>query len=123
MSAFRKFGVMILAVVGAVVAALVPALGDNVVSANEWLNVTVIGAGAASIFAASNVPGARYTKTLLAVITACATLAASLITDGLTQAEVAQLVVAALAAAGVYRVPNVGDMLDRAQEFPVGLRR
>lgn len=80
--------------------------GDDVVSATEWVNVAIAGVGAAAVFAAPNVPGARYTKFVIAAMTAVLTLLASLITGGLTSTEILQLLVAAAGAVGVYAVPN-----------------
>ncbi len=96
----------ILAVVGAVLAALVGVMTDGVVTNVEWVNVAVLGVGAAAIFAGPNVPGAKYTKVILAVLTAVLVLLTSLITGGLSSSELLQLAVAGLTAAGVYAVPN-----------------
>jgi hypothetical protein len=93
------------AVLAAVLAAIVPALsGDNQVDTSEWINVVILGAGAAAVFAAPNVPGARYTKLMLAVITAMAAAAASLVSDGISLTDWLQLALAALGAVGVYQL-------------------
>ena len=94
------------AVVATVLSALVAAWSGGVTPA-EWINVAILGAGAAGVFAAPNVSGAKYTKAILAVITAMLTLAVSLIVDGLSTSDVMQLVVAGLGALGIYAVPNV----------------
>ncbi|HEV2781363.1 MAG TPA: hypothetical protein VGX25_18425 [Actinophytocola sp.] len=94
------------ALVAAVLAAIVPALsGDNRIDATEWVNVAILTLGAAAVFAAPNVPGARYTKVVLAVLTAAATAAASLISDGISLTDWLQLALAALGALGVYQLP------------------
>lgn len=100
-----KYGKLFAAVVAAVLMAVLAALtGDNVISNTEWVNVAIVGVGAAGVFAAPNVPGARYTKAVLAVLAAVLTLLASAITDGITVTEWVQIGIAALGALGVYQV-------------------
>lgn len=82
--------------------------GDGVIDTAEWINVAILAAGAAAVFTAPNVPGARYTKSTLAVLTAVLTLAVNLIPGGMTLTEWLQLGMAALGALGVYAVPNRG---------------
>lgn len=95
-----------LAVVATVLAAVTAALtGDQNIDPTEWLNVVLLAAGAAAVFAAPNVPGAKYTKLVLAVITAVVTGAASLILDGISTTDLLQLVLAGLGAVGVYAAP------------------
>jgi ABC-type thiamin/hydroxymethylpyrimidine transport system permease subunit len=101
---YLKSGV---AVAAAVLAAVVTALtGDNAIDASEWVNVVILGAGAAAVFVAPNVPGARYTKLGLAIITAMATAAASLVSDGISLTDGLQVAMAALGALGVHQLPN-----------------
>lgn len=99
------------AVIATVLSAVVAALtGDQLDSSVEWVNVAIVGVGAAAVFAAPNVPGAVYTKSVLAVLTAVLTLLADLLLVGpLGISEYLQLGVAALAALGVFAVPNRGD--------------
>lgn len=104
----KFFAAVVATVLSGVVAAL---LGDNVVSPTEWVNVAVLAVGALAVFAAPNVPGARYTKAVLAVLAAVLTVLASAIVGGITQVEWYQIALAALAAVGVYAVPNTGDGL------------
>jgi len=95
------------AVVATVLSAVVAALaGGSGISTAEWINVAILGAGALAVFAAPNVPGANFTKSALAVITAVLTLAVTLIDGGITSSEWLQLAVAGLAALGVYALPN-----------------
>lgn len=102
------------AVVATVLSAFSAALvGDAVITAVEWVNVAIAGTGAAAVFAAPNVPGAKYTKSVLAVLTAVLVLLTSVITDGITNTELLQLVLAGLGALGVYAAPyspTVGRM-------------
>lgn len=95
------------AVLATVLSAVVAALtGDGAIDVGEWVNVAILAVGAASVFAAPNVPGAAVTKAVLAVLTAVLTLAVNLIVGGLDLSEWLQLGVAALGALGVYAVPN-----------------
>lgn len=87
---------------GAVAAALT---GDGAVDATEGINIVIMVLGAAAVLVAPNVPGSRYTKLAHAALTAVAVAAASLVADGLSWTDAAQLVVAALGALGVYLAP------------------
>lgn len=97
----------ILAVVAAGLSAAIVALtGDNTIGDVETINIAIAVVTAAAVFAGPNVPGATVTKMVLAVLGAVLTLAVNLIVDGITISEWLQLGVAALAALGVYAVPN-----------------
>jgi 2-keto-3-deoxy-6-phosphogluconate aldolase len=111
-----QYSKAIAAVVASVLSALLSALtGDETISPTEWVNVAILGVGAVSVFAAPNVPGARYTKAALAVLTAILTLLVAVIADGaVSTSEWLQLGVAALGALGVYAVPNSGTAVPRA---------
>jgi hypothetical protein len=103
----KKYAKAVAAVVATVLAAVVAALtGDNTVSATEWVNVAILAVGACGVFAAPNVPGARYTKAIMAVLTAGLTVLASAIVGGVTPVELFQIILAGLGAVGVYAVPN-----------------
>lgn len=100
------------AVVVTVLAALAASLtGDNTISSAEWVNVAILAVGAGAVFAAPNVPGARYTKSILAVLTAGLTVLVSAIVGGVSPTEWIQIILAAAGAVGVYAVPNSGDGL------------
>jgi hypothetical protein len=100
----KAFAAVVATILSAVVAALT---GDGQIDAVEWVNVAILAVGSASVFAAPNVPGAAFTKTVLAVLTAALTLLTSIVTDGITATEWMQLALAALAAMGVYAAPYV----------------
>jgi hypothetical protein len=109
MATYAKF---FAAVVATVLSGVVAALySGNVVTNTEWVNIAIAAVGACAVFAAPNVPGARYTKSVLAVLTAVLTVLASVILGGVTTTEYIQIAVAALGALGVYAVPNTGDGL------------
>lgn len=98
------------AVVATILVALIAALsGDGVIASTEWVNVAIAGVGAAAVFAAPNVPGARYTKAILAVLAAVLTVLSSAILGGIDTTELLQILVVALGAVGVYAVPNRGN--------------
>lgn len=97
----------VLAVVAAGISAAIVALtGDAVLDDVELINIAVAVVTAAAVFTGPNVPGARITKFVLAVLGAVLTLAVNLIADGVTVSEWLQLAMAALGALGVYAVPN-----------------
>ena len=103
----QKYSKAVAAVVVTVLSALVASLtGDNVISSVEWVNVAILGVGACAVFAAPNVPGAAYTKSVLAALTAGLVVLASAIVGGVSTVELLQIVVAALGAVGVFAVPN-----------------
>lgn len=89
-------------------AILAASTGDGVVDAAEWVNVAILAVGACAVFAAPNVPGAQYTKTVIAALTAALTVLASVILGGVDTTDVIQMVVAAAGAVGVFAVPNEG---------------
>jgi 2-keto-3-deoxy-6-phosphogluconate aldolase len=98
-----NYGKAIAQVVATVLSAVLAAMVvDNVVSASEWVNVAVLGVGALGVFAAPNVPGAAFTKSILAAASAALVVLTSAITDGVQATEWLQMAVAALGALGVY---------------------
>lgn len=103
MNYLKAFAAVVATGLSAIIAALT---GDGTIGSTEWINVAIAAVGAASVFAAPNVPGANYTKAILAVLMAVLTLLVNLIVDGVTVSEWLQLVIAALAAVGVYGVRN-----------------
>lgn len=102
----KKYARSLVAVLAAIVGAVLAAkTGDGKVDSSEWANVVLAAAGAAAVFTAPNVPGAAYTKTILAVITAAAMAAVSLVSDGISLTDWWQIAAAALGALGVLFAP------------------
>jgi hypothetical protein len=102
-----KYAKFVAIVVATVLSAISAALfGDNIISPQEWVNIAILGIGAAAVFAAPNVPGAKYTKSILAALTAGLTVLASAIVGGVHTVEIIQIILAAAGAVGVYAVPN-----------------
>lgn len=98
----KSIAMVIATILSAVIASLV---GDNAISAVEWVNISIAGVGAAAVFTAPNVPGAMYVKQILAVLTAVLTLLVTVIVGGITLSEWLQLAIVALGALGVVAAP------------------
>ena len=105
MSKYAKLVVMVLVTLAT---ALSGVLTDGITS-QEWVNVAIAGVGAAGVFAAPNVPGAKYTKTVLAILAAVLSFLVSAIAGGLDGQELLQIFIIAAGAVGVYGVPNKTD--------------
>ena len=102
----RAYAKAIAMIVATILAALVSALNDGGITATEWINVAIAAVTAASVFAAPNVPGARYTKAILAVLGAVLAALVSAISDGISASEWLNLALIALGALGVYTFKN-----------------
>jgi hypothetical protein len=100
-------------VVQVLITILVAAAGaytNGGITSIEWVNVAIVGAGALSVFAAPNVPGAAYTKTILSAITAGLVVLTSVITGGIVFPELVQILVAAAGAVGVFAFQNKPEL-------------
>lgn len=79
--------------------------GDNHISLNEGVNVALTFLGAVAVLGAGNLPVGvwKYTKSIVAAVTAALVILQSAISDGaLSQTEWIQMVLAALGAIGVF---------------------
>jgi hypothetical protein len=94
------------AVIAAALVAVSAVITDGI-STTEWITVAIAAVGAAAVFAAPNVPGAKYTKSILAVLTAVLAFVATTVADGLGAADLVQIGILALGALGIYAVPNL----------------
>lgn len=106
----QKYTKAIVQVLVTVLVALA-AVWTNGVTTPELVNVAIVGVGALGVFAAPNVPGAAYTKSILAALTAGLVVLASVITSGVGFPELVQIIVAVAGAVGVYALPNKGAEL------------
>jgi hypothetical protein len=112
-----RYAKSILMVAGTVVSAIIAAMttSGGHVTPDQWIKVAIAGITACAVFYAPNVPGARYTKMVMAILGAvltyvetiiagmnCATFAACHI--GL--ADWLQCFVITVSVLGVYQVPN-----------------
>jgi hypothetical protein len=105
----RAYTKAIVQVIVTVLAAIAAVYTDGV-STREWVNIAIIGAGALSVFTAPNVPGAAYTKSFLAAVTAGLVVLTSAVTDGVSFPELVQCVIAAAGALGVYVFKNEPEL-------------
>ncbi len=105
-----QYAKLVMQVVVTIAAAIVAALGgDSVIEATEWVNVAIIGVGAAAVFYGPNIPGARITKFVMSALAAVLTVLASAIIGGIQPVELIQMLIAGAGAVGVYAVPNRGQ--------------
>src|ERR1051325_9293275 len=100
-------------VAATVLTAMVAAMTDNHITTVEWINIFIAGVGACAVFAAPNVPGAKYTKAVLAALMAVLTFLVSAVAGCphlsavftcLSRADLLQVGVIALGALGVWAV-------------------
>jgi len=101
----KSIAAVIVTVLSAILAAT---MGNGVIDATEWVNVAIAGVMACAVFAAPNIPGSAYTKSIIAVLLAGLTVMASAIVGGITYTEWIQIAVAAAGALGVYAAPKSG---------------
>lgn len=107
MDVIRPYWKSVVTVLVAVLSALQASLfNDQVVSSTEWVNVVIAGVTAAAVFAAPNVPGAVYTKAILAALGAVLTVLASAIIGGISPSEWIQIALAGLGTVAVGAVKN-----------------
>lgn len=99
---YTKFLVMVLVTGLTAVAAV---LSGGITPA-EWVTVAIAVTGALSVFAAPNVPGSVYTKSVLAVLTAVLAFLVTAILGGIDSSELIQMAILAAGAVGVYAFPN-----------------
>lgn len=108
-----RYAKMFAQVLAAVLVALVPYLATGL-GPVQWVNVALVAVGALGVFAAPNVPGASVTKTVLSVLAAVGVVLNEVIQAAggvliLGPADWIQIALAAMAALGVYAVPNQGQ--------------
>jgi hypothetical protein len=102
---YKKFFSMLLATV---LAAIAPALTDNTFSVTEIFNVLAVALGAVGVLGAGNLPAGvwAYMKGYVAAASAIVVFASSALTDGWTNAETIQAILAGLGAVGVIALPG-----------------
>lgn len=92
---------------GAVLAAILPLISNGVVlSSSEWINVAIVGVGAASVWNTANHPEWPYGKLIGSAIVTALTTLNSFLTSGLTQPEIMQIVLAFVTTVMVGMVAN-----------------
>lgn len=97
------------AVAATIASAIAAAVTDGHVTSIEVVNICIAALGAIGVVIVPNLPDgiAAYSKAIVVALMAVATaLVGFLVAGPITTAELVQLVVIALAAVGVYVVPN-----------------
>jgi hypothetical protein len=109
----------IAAIIAAALGILVTALSDDALSPAELTNVTIAIVTAIGVFLVPTLPAgpARYTKFAVALLGAALITLSSLLDGGVTTSEWLQVALSALAAVGVYVVPNT-PMIDAGTHVP-----
>jgi len=103
----QTYAKAIVAVAVAVLVAASAAFSDGQITRAEWIVVAIAFATAAQVFTAPNVPGARFTKSILAGLMALLTFLITALTDNtLTTAELVGATLLVAGALGVLVVPN-----------------
>jgi hypothetical protein len=102
----------ILQLLAAILVAVTPlATGDHHLSTVEWINILLVGLGAATVYIAGNLPTGvwQLTKTIMSGLQAGAVVLVSALTDGgLNSTEWVQSGLAVLAVWAVYQIPPRG---------------
>jgi hypothetical protein len=105
-----RYGKFWAAVVTTALTALVTALTDGHVSAEDWIIVAMAAGSALLVVVVPNYPqGSWVEKYLKSIVTGIMALLAFLVSSlagGLTASEIIQSIVVVLGAYGVYKVPN-----------------
>lgn len=105
MEFIKTYAKSLVAVLATVLVAVSSSLSGGITSA-EWVGVAIAATGAVAVFAAPNVPGAKYTKSILAVLTAALAFISTTISDGLSGSDWLQVAILGLGAVGVYAFKN-----------------
>ena len=102
-----RYAKSLVALIIAGLTVLASALTDGYVSTGEGVQIAVAVTTAGSVYLVPNVPQWPWLKTTVAAVLAVLNLATTLITNGLSWAEVVNLILAGLGVLAVYAVPNV----------------
>ena len=103
LAAYRKSIAM---VVFAVIGAIIAQVADGKITTVEWVYIAITGVTAAQVFAAPNVPGARYTKTIIAGLGTILSFLVGALDGGISAPEWAQILSIAAGTVFVFLVPN-----------------
>lgn len=96
----------LMALLFAALTALSPLITLGELNAEQWVQVAIAGATAAGVWVAANTPALEWAKTLIAVVLGVLQVLVATILDGLSQADIVNLVLAALTVLSVYFTPN-----------------
>lgn len=109
----KTYAKMWLQLLATILAAVLPIfMVDGPMGVTEWINVAVLAIGAAVVWNTSNTNGWKYGKAVGSAFTSVLVLFISFYTDGITTAEVIQMVLAFLAPLGVLAIRNDPNNID-----------
>lgn len=110
LSHYTKF---IVAALGIVLGALAAALGDNLITVDEAVNLVIVALGAVATYIVPNLETGirRYSKLIVGALTAGVTLLASLTSDGITLSEWLMVGAAIFTAFTTYVLPNKPELV------------
>lgn len=92
---------------GAVLVAILPLISNGaVLTSSEWVNVSIVGVGAASVWNTTNHPEWPYGKLIGSAIVTALTTLNSYLSSGLTQVEITQIILALVTTVMVGLVSN-----------------
>jgi hypothetical protein len=104
---FKLYAKAAVQLVGAVLVGVMPLLStDTPLGASEWVNVALVGVGAAVVWNTQNHPDWPYGKLIGSALMTALTTLNSLLSDGLTRAEIMQCVLALVVTIAVGGFPN-----------------
>lgn len=110
MKEYAKLWMQLLATI---LAAVLPIfLANDSMGLVEWINVATLAIGAAVVWNTANVRGWKYGKAVGSALTSVLVMFISFYTNGLSPAEVIQLILAFLAPLGVAAIRNAPPNLD-----------
>lgn len=100
-----RYGPAIVAVLFAVLTAVAAAWTDGRIDGAEWVQISIQGTTVAAVWLTPTAPAWLHTKTAAAMLLAMLNLATTVITDGITGAEVIGLALAGLGVIAVRLTP------------------
>ncbi|HLL69036.1 MAG TPA: hypothetical protein VK453_25475 [Micromonosporaceae bacterium] len=104
----RKFGKSIASLAAAVAVVVASVITDGVTQ-GEAVQIAVAFTAAVGVYLAPNLPQYKWIKTAVAATLAVLSLVTTYITDGITSAEVVNLIVAALGVLVTGAAPSISD--------------
>lgn len=107
---YAKAGVQL---IGAVLVAVFPLLSTGTqLDASEWVNVALIGVGAAVVWNTQNHPEWPYGKLIGSALMTALTTLNSFLSDGLTRAEIMQVIIGLVVTIAVAGFPNAAKEVE-----------
>lgn len=101
------------AIIATILVGTIAAMSTGAITPLKWTNIAISGVTAAMVFAAPNVKGAKYTKTILSILMAVLSFAVTVVAPcasfagcHVSQGDLMQVGVIILNCLGVWAVPN-----------------